>query len=60
MASVATYKRTHDEENGGIQDKVEIEIEADSKPDQQELLHDMNLLHDILEKHGVFKKDSGE
>jgi len=58
MASLGSYQRIQDEKNGVIQDTVKMEIQADTEEERLECLHDLALLHEVLEEYGVYKKDS--
>ena len=58
MSSFGSYKRNQDDQDGVIRDSVKMDIEADSEEERLECLHDLMVVHEILEECGIFKKDS--
>ncbi len=57
MASLGSYKRSQDEKDGTLHDTVKMEIQADTPEEKEECLHDLMVLHKVLEEFEVFKKD---
>jgi len=58
MSSLGSYQRFQEENNGTLHDTVQMKIEADTVEERLECLHDLVLLHEMLEQNGVFKKVS--
>ncbi len=56
MASIGTYKRNQEDENGVINDSVEIQIEADNDQERIACFNDVMVIHSILEECGILKK----
>ena len=55
MASFGHYQRDKDEQNGIVHDDVKVEIQADTEEERLECLHDIMVVHEILEECGIFK-----
>ena len=58
MTSFGHYHRSKDEDDGVIHDQVKMEIQADSEEEKLECLHDLSVIHEVLEELGIFKNVS--